>query len=130
KYAMRDVPLSAIAPGTTITCVRERELFDTLMRSMPKNTKVYLGPGEFCTKGTSPNVVTWEPKSGQSIIGAGIALTTIKLVGASIPESHTAAIGVYYYTFVEQFTIASLTIDCNVFGQLNPYVTCGAISLP
>src|SRR5207302_753971 len=40
------------------------------------------------------------------------------------------AIGVYYYTFVEQFTIASLTIDCNVFGQLNPYVTCGAISLP
>jgi hypothetical protein len=128
-YTMLGEPTSTMAPGSAITCVREREQLDTLMSRMPEGIRVNIGPGVYETKGMAFNVITWQPKPGQTIRGSGVGLTTLRLVGAAIPEAGYLAVGVHYYTFAHDFTISDLTVDCNVSGQLNPFVMCGAISI-
>jgi hypothetical protein len=128
-YRMLGVPTSDYAPGDAKTCCREREQFDTLMRAMPESTAVHLGPGVFETKGLAYSLKTWEPKSGQKILGSGMGVTTLKLVGADVPETHYWAIGAHYYTWLHDVEVSDFTIDCNVSGQPGPYVTCGAVDL-
>ena len=118
---------SSTAPGTAIVCLREREQFDAIMRAMPEDTRVNLGPGLYDTKGMSFSVISWQPKSGQTIVGAGMAQTTLRLVGVAVAETGYLAVCVHYYNFLHDFTISDLTIDCNVEGQLTDYVTCGAV---
>lgn len=123
-------PSSATAPRT-ITCVREREQFDTLMRGMPPNTTIHLGAGVFETKGVAPlSVVAWEAQSGQKLRGSGIGVTTLKLVGAAAPDTQYWAVGIYPAHYLEDFEVSDLTIDCNVAGQTSPLVACGATNIP
>jgi len=129
QYRMLFEPTSSSAPGSAITCCRERERFDTVMRSVPANMAVHLGPGVFETKGLAYSVRTWEPKPGQKLIGSGIGVTTLKLVGAAAPETHYWAVGIHYFTWLHDFEVSDLTIDCNVAGQPNRYVSCGAVNL-
>ena len=129
KYQMLDAPASAVAPGT-ISCVREREQFDAVMRGAPANCIVHIGPGVFETKGTAPGIPSWDPKSGQRILGSGRAATTLKLVNASWPELGYAVIAQHnYYAFIEGFEVADLTFDCNIAGQPEQLVSCAAIAI-
>jgi len=128
-YQMLYAPTSSPAPGSARTCCRERELFDTLMRSLPENTTVHLGPGVFETKGLAYSIRTWQPKSGQKILGSGIDVTTLKLVGAAVPETRYCAINHFYEDFLHDVEVADFTIDCNVTGQPGRYVTCDAVGL-
>lgn len=111
-----------------------QQRFDELMLNMPAYTTVHLGPGEFQTidlkYGIDPNPPSWQVKSGQKIIGSGMGLTTMKLVGASVSDRHYVAIGVHYYNYVEDVEISDLTVDCNIAGQPNQNVACGAIAVP
>src|SRR5439155_7990751 len=86
------------------------------------------GSGVFDTKGLSFFVRAWQPRSGQTIRGSGMGVTTLRLVGASIPESNTFPVATDGSTLLHDFTISDLSIDCNVSGQLNSYVTCGAVA--
>jgi hypothetical protein len=128
-YQMLYAPNSATAPGSAMACCREREMFDTLMRAMPENTTVHLGPGVFETKGLAYSVRTWQPKPGQKILGSGIDVTTLKLVGAAVPETRYYAISHFYETFLHDVEVADFTIDCDLSGQPGRYVTCDAVGL-
>src|SRR5438874_587013 len=59
-------------------------LFDDRMASFQTNTKlIHLGPGIFLTRGVEQGVsAVWVPQSGQTIRGAGMFNTTIKLIDA------------------------------------------------
>ncbi len=135
NYAMLGVPPSATAAplGTEgIQCWREREPFDAIMRAVPENSVVHLGVGVFETKGSMSAIAGgWNPKTGLRIMGAGLALTTLKLVGASAPftgdEHHAISFG---SVSPDGFEVSDLTVDCNVEGQLHPLASCSAISLP
>jgi hypothetical protein len=130
EYEMLAEPSSPQAPGT-ITCVRERELFDTVMRGMPANSLIHIGPGVFESKGTAiRGVLGWAPKSGQRVLGSGWGITTLKLVNASWRELEYTLIGhSKYYDFIEDFEASDLTFDCNIAGQPNQLVDCRAISI-
>src|SRR5713101_5167588 len=59
-------------------------LFSDRMNSFQPNTIIHLGPGVFQTFGfVYGGANTWQPKSGQKIIGAGMYATTLKVVGAN-----------------------------------------------
>jgi hypothetical protein len=109
--------------------------FDALMRALPGDTAIHLGRGVFETHGFSPNVAaSWQPKSGQKIIGSGIDVTVLKLVNASVAGNPYWVIGGDYNHFLAAFEASDLTLDCNLDGQVVPGhtfppVTCGAISL-
>lgn len=130
KYQMLAEPTSTSAPGT-ISCVREREQFDAVMRGMSANCTVHLGPGVFESKGASPAIQAWEPKNGQRILGSGRGVTTLKLVNASWPEFNYALIAPQSYAaYVEDFEVSDLTFDCNIAGQPNQRVSCTAVWMP
>jgi hypothetical protein len=57
------------------------------MRAAPSQAVIRLGPGTFETRGEAagleiPPLPGWRPKSGQRLVGAGMGVTTLKLVGA------------------------------------------------
>lgn len=122
-------PAGALTGG--IKCVREREQFDAVMRSILPNTTIHLGPGAFLTRGTHGAYAGgWEVKSGQKIYGAGIGVTTLKLVNAAFPEWMYIAITVRdYFNITDSAEVADLTIDCNISGQLHPQVATAAVHL-
>jgi hypothetical protein len=132
-YTMPNPPHNSTAPvpsGGSIRCWRERELFDVVMRGVPENAVIHLGPGVFETKGRSEiqaAIDGWQPKSGQRFLGSSMGLTTLKLVNAS-------GVGWRKYyailaTNVNGFEVADLTVDCNVDGQLSPLTNCAAIAV-
>ncbi len=134
-YQMLGVPPSAAASPLDeevgIQCWREREQFDVIMRAVPEKAVIHLGVGVFDTKGSMGVIAGgWTAKHGQRILGAGMALTTIRLVGASAPftgdEQHAISFG---SVSADGFEVSDLTVDCNVEDQLNPLVACSAISL-
>jgi len=84
-YVMLGVPSSSPATGSVV-CNRERELFDTVMRALPANCLIHIGPGVFESKGRASGIDGWGAKTGQHIVGSGMAITTLKLVGSSWPE--------------------------------------------
>lgn len=127
--------------------------FDEIMRSVPANMKVNIGPGEFLTRGYGPHWAGgWQPKSGQKILGAGSDVTILKLMGAGVVkvgndlvEQHYHAIGMPVVPAVgsttaisplKHFEVSNLTIDCNMDGQpfrgpTSTYakVACGAVRI-
>jgi hypothetical protein len=129
------------APGGFPTTARVTFLFDKILRDLPANTRVNLGPGVFQTRGYAPQGVnSWQPKAGQKIIGAGMDVTTLQLVGASVANQHYHAIGMNVLPSgstpvppLDGFEVSDLTIDCNLdnqplrgTGQYTP-VACGAV---
>src|SRR6266511_6031843 len=137
KYVMLGVPDASPAPGT-IQCWKEREQFDVLMRNMPANTTVRLGPGVLETKGFAVHVAGgWVPKSGQRFVGSGIYLTTLKIVGVSNPyPQHSAFATIKLPTdagnpaqWLDGFEASDFTVDCNLDGQPGTDAICGAIVL-
>jgi hypothetical protein len=129
-YQMLWEPTSTSAPGTSISCFREREQFDAVLRALPANSVIHVGPGVFESKGTASGIQSWAPKSGQRILGSGRGVTILKLVNASWPELHYVLIGdVDYASFIEDFELSDLTFDCNIAGQPEHLVSCAAISV-
>lgn len=131
------------APGGSPQVARITFLFDRVLRDLPVNTRVNLGPGTFQTRGYAPQGIdSWQPKAGQKIVGAGTGVTTLQLVGASVADQHYHAIGMNLSpsgttpaTPVDGFEISDLTIDCNMDNQplrgQSTYtpVACGAVRL-
>lgn len=88
--------------------------FDSKLDAVPANTTIRLGPGTFKTKGTAG----WTPKSGQRIIGAGLAETILQVSG--VPSGNAVAIGnVGNPPYLDGFEASDLTIDCNLGGNAN-----------
>ena len=139
------------APSGSPRVSRVRFLFDEVMRAVPANMKVNIGPGEFLTRGYgqvwTENAYVWalygqewlggwQPKTGQKIVGAGIDVTTLKLLGAGLvnvqtsyatfmlAEPHYHAVGMPIepagatpIAALKHFEISDLTVDCNVDNQ-------------
>jgi hypothetical protein len=138
KYYMVADP-GANATGT-LTCTLDPYEFDALMRSLPVNTTIHLGPGTFETKGfclSAPAIfASWQPKSGWRIVGSGIDVTVLKVVEATIPDAHYFGIGTIFYNSAYRlngFDVSDLTVDSNLPGQPVPAgkdfapIICGAI---
>src|SRR4030095_13977006 len=122
KYYMVADP-GANATGT-LTCTLDPYEFDALMRSLPVNTTIHLGPGTFETKGfclSAPAIfASWQPKSGWRIVGSGIDVTVLKVVEATIPDAHYFGIGTIFYNSAYRlngFEVSDLTVDSNLPGQ-------------
>jgi len=118
-------------------------LLDKVLSNLRPYTRVNLGPSPrdgamkaipFQTRGYAPQGVgSWQPKSGQKIVGAGIDVTTVQLVGAGVfninnnlVEQHFHAIGMPVIPMpgansaispLEGLEISNLTIDCNLDNQ-------------
>ncbi len=117
-------------------------LFADRMNSFQKNTKIiHLGPGVFQTFGyvstglPVPN--SWQPVSGQKIIGAGMFATTLKVVGATNQSHLTCAIcndplysdPPFHGQFLDGFEASDFTVDCNMRGHIGARVAIGAVSV-
>jgi hypothetical protein len=136
------LPPSQPVPGSP-TCIRLTFPFDEVMRQLPTNILIRVGPGIYQTRGFAPNDSRgWQPKSGQKIVGAGINVTTLQLVGAENTDQHYHAIGMPIepsgltpIVALESFEVSDLTIDCNLDNQPSrpdpgyPLVACGAIRI-
>ena len=103
-------------------------LFDDRMDSFQTFTTIHLGPGIFQTRGYN-GFTGWQAKSGQRITGAGMNVTTLKVVEASLANILTVAIGVHANNFLSGFEVSDITVDCNLSSQPIASVACGAISL-
>jgi F5/8 type C domain/NedA-like, galactose-binding domain len=77
--------------------------FDALMSQFPTNTAIHLGAGTFQTHGG----MSWQPKDGWQILGAGIDITTI--VQTAIQDSQFQVIG----GLANNAVVSDLTVDCN-----------------
>lgn len=121
------------APGTGsstpsgVTCQKDPFLFDAVMlqlAALAKPATVRLGPGVFETKGFTDlrTSVSWSPFERLKVRGAGMAVTTLKLVMASYRNRHYWAIGMPTLFSAadpaDQFEASDFTIDCNSSGQL------------
>jgi hypothetical protein len=134
--------LSATPPGMPSSAL-VTFLFDKVLRDLPANTRVNLGPGVFQTRGYAlQGVNSWQPKAGQKLVGAGMDVTTIQLVGASVADQHYHAIGMNVSpngttppTPIDGFEISDLTVDCNIDNQplraesVYTPVACGAVRI-
>jgi hypothetical protein len=107
--------------------------FDGWMSVFPAGTLVNLGPGVFQTNGYADGVSGgWQAKAGMRIVGAGIDVTTLKLVGAATDNKHYHAISHALDsgtspTPAEFFEVSDLTVDCNLEGQSSGKTACGAV---
>src|SRR2546426_5334996 len=120
KYYMQSIPAAGAAASSVAKKLSFR--FDEAMTSAPRNTTVHIGPGLFQTRGHGPGEDTkgWTVKSGQKIRGAGIEVTTLKLMYAYIRDRSFAAIlgGGSVSEWPASFEVSDLTVDCNLQGQL------------
>src|SRR5688572_20760472 len=131
KYTMDAAPSASTAPGS-LSCTIDPYLFDHWMRKIGANTHVHIGPGEFLTRGWTFTVNDWEIRTGQRITGAGLGVTTLKLVGAyrDVPTFVLA----HEIPYLTSFEASDFTIDCNFEGQPAqaghqwPPICCAAIS--
>jgi hypothetical protein len=141
KYTMAGPPQNPAlgSPTASLQTIQ----FDRLMRELPGNLRIQLGPGEFQTRGYSHSgILGFQPKTGQKIVGAGVEVTTIKLVGATQADEHYHAVGMKIEADEEgepapldHFELSDLTIDCNLdqqprmFGSGYAPVACGAVRI-
>jgi hypothetical protein len=136
KYlAPYDPAASAGGPGL---CAKVIHRFDEVLRSLPASPLViHLGPGTFETRGfTSAPVPTgWQPRSGWRLVGAGVNLTTLRLVDAPL-FTQNQVVGANYDNFLSGFEASDLTLDANASGQPKPpgisfpALACNGILVP
>ena len=68
---------------------------DDILKSLPDNTRVHLGPGTFLTQGyrEGGNGSDWWPRPGMKIFGSGVGVTVLQINGGSPQAFHHIAIG-------------------------------------
>ncbi len=130
------------AAGNSAVSTRLIYGLDEVMRSLPAHSRLHLGPGTFETRGAANGYITAQynydelsvgfvVKPAQTIVGSGMAITTVKLVQAVDPYDNTVAIRTFLPK--DDVAISDLAVDCNLGGQpccagvWVPRVTCGAI---
>ena len=132
KYNLKQEPAESVTGNPA--CAQPIYHFDEIMGAIQHHTAVHIGPGVFETRGMGDGSRPgWRCKSGWRILGAGTALTTLKLVGAALSQ-RSGHYWVFYNDrvdagFLEGFEASDFTVDCNVEGQCHPNVNCGAFGL-
>jgi hypothetical protein len=132
KYKMR---FKAAATSATGRVMQEplSYRFDEVMNALAAlnvPVTIHIAPGVFETRGHSgadEESYGFRLKSGFRIVGAGMGLTTLKLVGAAVPDRQYAVF--LATTFMEGLEISDLTADCNVENQPNTDVLCAAVNV-
>lgn len=123
-----------------VACCKLHYRFDETMRSLGEGSGVSIGAGVFETRGFDPsrtNAVNWSIRSGQTIHGSGIGVTTLKLVHASPywPNPQlTYAIGhgafsPPYIANLDNARVSDLMVDCNMRSHLAERVSKAAVAL-
>jgi hypothetical protein len=113
--------VSDVAPTNTYW-ISPAMNFDAIMDSLPANATIHLLAGTYETTGC----LGWGPKTGQTIIGAGINSTTLRFPTRLYPkfkwliEPHSP----YHQTNI---TVSDLTLDCNY--QPGTLITLNGICL-
>jgi hypothetical protein len=133
KFLLKSDPASAA--GGSPVCAQPIYHFDQIIQQTQANTTIHIGPGVFETRGMGDSDRPgWHCKSGQRFLGAGMGLTTLKFVGVN--ESVAGSGFSLFYTpvqdddeYLDGFEACDFTVDCNVEGQCNPHVNCGAFAL-
>lgn len=147
KYLMKAEP-SAAAAGFPVGALKWGYWSGQPLRNRFPHTRVHLGPGVFETRGCRPVVnasggaqgqwengigpqpkTGWFPNTGQKIQGAGMGLTTLKLVGGDDMEHQAIAVSLWLYEFLEHVELSDFTVDCNIDGQLHSQMACAAVYL-
>lgn len=126
KYVMQREPVAAVSSNRTVQKYLAWR-FDERMKEAPERTTIHIGPGVFETRGAGEGEIVppgWRAKNGQRILGAGMGLTTLKLVAPSVPVGNRkAAVIAANQVLTESLEIADLTLDCNADdqpGELRP----------
>jgi hypothetical protein len=120
------------------TCRLDPYRFDAVMRKLQAAGRpvcVHLGPGVYETKGYGlpADQVSWRPITAMKIRGAGMALSTLRLVRAYYDGRDFAVIGMLnmggsdgaVYSSADYFEASDLTLDANSLNQPSRTVTCG-----
>jgi hypothetical protein len=132
KYKMR---FKAAATSVTGRVMQEplSYRFDEVMNALAAlnvPVAIHIAPGVFETRGHSgadgPSY-GWRLKSGFRIAGAGMGLTTLKLVGAAVRDRQYAVF--YADTYLDGLEISALTVDCNLEDQPHTDVLCAAVNV-
>lgn len=100
--------------------------FDTVMSIMPTRSLIHLMVGTFQTRGP----LAWGPKTGQTIVGAGMYLTTVQFLSNAVASGsllNQAVIGIQSPYRQTNVTVCDMTIDCNY--QNGTATTLNGISL-
>jgi len=145
RYYMAAPPSAAPGGGDIILSAKVIFRFDDVMRAAPANSRIHIGPGVFETRGYaggSPH--DWQAKSGQSIVGSGMGVTTLRIVQAALRDKLYLAIGadpptefpggIAPVSYMDGFEARDFTIDCNLGGQPVPKgydfapLACGGIA--
>ncbi len=150
-YRLRFRPGADIMTGTTpdhldCTVTRISHRFDEVMRSVPLNSVIRVGPGTFETRGFASTHVSHASdfsqlftgyilRAGQRLLGSGVGVTTLKLVLPHDEVTQTTAVSNPNSPNATYAEVFDLNIDCNASGHVAPYgvfpapVTCGAVEL-
>lgn len=124
-----------VGPGTYTSGAQFQRLtyrFDTVMAvtlAGKTNFRVNLGPGVFETRGYYAGAPSsyWKIKPGMRIQGAGIDVTTIKLVSAHVLGQAYLAIGMQLSDApITGFEASDFTVDANIDNQ--PRLPSGGIA--
>jgi len=127
----------------TLNCniVRRTYRFDEVMKTVPVQSLIHLGPGVFETRGFAPLYIAdgfqtgWELKSGQRLVGSGLDVSVVRLAVPMDDQSQTTAIASRNNPRADSAEVAGITVDCNAPAHVAPYgifpapVTCGAVGL-
>ena len=89
------------------------ERLHALSANNTTNIHLHLLPGVFETQGT----LMWSPRSGWKIQGAGMLLTTVKLV--NVNNNAYGVIAQPVNEFLSNIEVSDLTVDCN-YSLANP----------
>lgn len=95
---------------------------DEFLRVLPENTVIHFLPGKYRTRGyhageSDPSKI-WQPKRGQKLIGAGVDVTVLRLVDASIPTTGYSVIGCEYNQNADDLEITGMTLDADLDNQV------------
>ncbi len=118
KYYMKKAP-EPFPPGNP-QCVQLNVLLDKVMRNIPANIRIHLGPGVFQTRGfAAGDDRGWQPKTGQKIVGAGFDVTLLQLLnGVSPAHSHIFPPFIRY----KNWTMRPKMHWCRLVPQMNPVI--------
>jgi hypothetical protein len=98
------------------------EKFDAILRSIPENATIHLGPGTFLTNGYQDYSIATKGfyvKKGWQVLGSGRDITTVKLMSLlDRPPGYSPYNGVAFCTGIgggdgSNSMVADLTVDCN-----------------
>jgi len=142
SYFMTGVPSASAAGVITarkVSTYRFDDLMNSLMSGSTTAMRIHLGPTlgglPFLTRGYADSVACWQAKARLKLVGAGIDVTTLRLVGSQVAGNpHFYAIGHALTTgapavpnLVDYFEVSDVTIDCNQTFPSGNAVACGAV---